>query len=196
MIQSSVSSELGDRRPDISAEVLGSGSNPLFLLAIDSVGFLYRCMTHPLIPPILELAAPVATELGLELVGAVFQTSKRPPVLRVDIRNPAADTSLDDCERMSRALETQLDASELMPTAYVLEVSSPGTARELATEREFAVFQGFGVAVKTYAPYQGKKEWLGRLQGRDDQHVYLNQKGRTVAIPRQLVAKIQLDAAR
>jgi len=153
-------------------------------------------MTHPLIPPILELAAPVAAQLGLDLVGAVFQTSKRPPVLRVDIRNPAAETSLDDCERMSRALEVALDASSLLPDAYVLEISSPGIASDLTAERDFEVFQGFAVAVQTAVPYQGKQEWLGRLRGRDAEHVYLNQKGRTVAIPRSLVAAVRLDGDR
>ncbi|NJK99434.1 MAG: ribosome maturation factor RimP [Spirulinaceae cyanobacterium RM2_2_10] len=152
-------------------------------------------MTHPLVPHILDLAAPVAAQLDLELVGAMFQTGKQPPVLRVDIRNPTADTSLDDCERMSRALEAHLDASDLIPDAYVLEVSSPGTSRQLSTEREFEVFQGFVVTVKTYAPHQGKKEWQGCLSGRDAEHVYINQKGRSIAIPRQLVASIQLTEA-
>ncbi len=62
-------------------------------------------MTHPLIPQLIDLAAPVAEDLGLEVVGAVFHTNRRPPVLRVDIRNCTGDTSLEDCERMSHALE-------------------------------------------------------------------------------------------
>ena len=60
-------------------------------------------MTHPLIPPILDLAIPIAAELGLDIVDVAFQTNKRPPVLRIDIRNLQQDTSLDDCEKMSRA---------------------------------------------------------------------------------------------
>ena len=72
-------------------------------------------MTHPLIPQLIDLATPVAENLGLEVVGAVFHTNRRPPVLRVDIRNSDGETSLDDCERMSRALEETLDAMELIP---------------------------------------------------------------------------------
>ncbi|MDB9313161.1 ribosome maturation factor RimP [Spirulina sp. CS-785/01] len=150
-------------------------------------------MTHPLIPKILELATPIAEQLGLEMVGAVYQTGKRPPILRVDIRNPDTDTSLDDCERMSRSLEEQLDATELIPNAYVLEVSSPGISRQLITDRDFVAFKGFAVLVKTYAPFKGKKSWTGRLQGRDEESLYLNQKGRAIAIPRQQVAKVQLS---
>jgi ribosome maturation factor RimP len=62
-------------------------------------------MTHPLIPQLLDLAIPIAENIGLEVVGAVFHTDRRPPVLRVDIRNGVGNTGLNDCERMSRALE-------------------------------------------------------------------------------------------
>ena len=153
-------------------------------------------MTHPLIPQIIDWATPIAEKLGLEVVGVVFQTNRRPPVLRVDIRNLHEETSLDDCERMSRALEATLDAAELIPGSYVLEISSPGISRELTADREFTVFKGFSVIVKTVAPYEDRTEWRGQLQGRDEAAVYLNQKGRAIAIPRQLVAKVQLDGQR
>ena len=150
-------------------------------------------MTHPLIPQIIDLAAPIAQEFGLDVVSAVFQTNKTPPVLRVDIRNLKSDTSVDDCEKMSRALEQQLDTTGIIPDSYVLEISSPGISRQLTTDREFISFKGFSLTVKTYGPYEGKKEWRGKLKRRDDQAVYLNQKGREIAIPRQLIARVQLD---
>lgn len=150
-------------------------------------------MTHPLIPQLIDLATPVAEKLGLEVVGAVFHTDRRPPVLRVDIRNCFGDTGLDDCERMSRALEEQLDATDIIPDAYVLEISSPGISRQLTTDREFISFKGFAVLVTTSEPYDGHKEWRGKLNGRDETSVYLNQKGRAIAIPRQLVTRVQLD---
>lgn len=150
-------------------------------------------MTHPLIPKIIEFATPIAENLGLEVVEAVFQTNKCPPILRIDIRNLDHHTSLNDCERMSRALEETLDQIDLIPGSYVLEVSSPGISRKLTSDREFIVFKGFEVLVKTEIPYENHKEWRGKLQGRDEAAIYLNQKGRTVPIPRPLVASVQLD---
>jgi ribosome maturation factor RimP len=149
-------------------------------------------MAHPLIPQILELAAPVAESLGLEVVNAVFHTNQNPPVLRVDVRNREQDTGLDDCELMSRALETTLDEAGLIPDQYVLEVSSPGISSLLTTDREFVSFRGFPTLVKTSEPFQGHSEWTGNLVRRDDEAVYINKKGRTIAIPRNLVTRVQL----
>lgn len=149
-------------------------------------------MTHPLIPQVLDLAAPVAASLGLEVVGAVFQTNQYPPILRVDIRNLQDDTGLDDCEQMSRALEAALDSANLIPDAYVLEISSPGVSRSLMTDREFISFKGFPVTVTTVEPHDGHKSWTGLLIRRDDESIYLNRKGRTIAIPRPLVNTVQL----
>jgi ribosome maturation factor RimP len=151
-------------------------------------------MAHPLIPQITDIATPIAADLGLELVAVIFHTNQRPPALRVDIRNPTADTGLQDCERMSRALEAALDAQEIVPFPYALEVSSPGTSRELTTDREFNAFNGFAVRVTLEPPTEeGKTELHGQLIQRDDTKIYLSQKGRTVEILRESVGKVYLD---
>jgi ribosome maturation factor RimP len=141
----------------------------------------------------MELATAVGADLQLEVVGAVFHTNQRPPVLRVDIRNPLADTSLDDCERMSKSLEAALDAAETISEPYVLEISSPGVSRYLTADRDFISFKGFPVTVTTAEPWQGKLEWQGQLIDRDDKSVQIGQKGRTIAIPLNLVAQVKLD---
>jgi len=149
-------------------------------------------MTHPLIPQIIDLAKPVAESLGVTVVAAVFQTNQRPPVLRVDICNPESDTSLDDCEKMSRALEMTLDATDLIPDAYVLEISSPGLSHQLTSDRDFISFKGFEVRIKTSEPYKGQKEWQGNLVSRDETKIYLNQKGRVISLERSSISLVEL----
>src|SRR5579883_2253698 len=166
---------------------MGSGFCPLFLLVL---------MAHPLIPQIIDLASPLAESLGLQVVGAVLHTNQHPPILRVDIYNPERDTSLEDCEQMSRMLETALDAVNILADAYVLEVSSPGISRQLSTDREFVSFKGFPIIVTTSEPYAGHQEWIGQLIRRDETAVHINQKGRAIALPRELVTKVQLDERR
>lgn len=151
-------------------------------------------MAHPVIPQVLEIATPIAKDLGLEVVGAVFQTNHNPPVLRVDVRNTAeVDTSLDDCERMSIALSEELEASNTLPDAYVLEVSSPGVSDQLETERDFSVFKGFVIEVTLHTPHKGKKVWIGTLLERTENKLAISQKGRRVALPRELVESAQLS---
>ncbi|MGB3760414.1 MAG: ribosome maturation factor RimP [Rivularia sp. (in: cyanobacteria)] len=153
-------------------------------------------MTHPLVPEILDLAAPVAEDLELEVVKVVFHTNQSPPILRVDIRNPIKDTSLNDCERMSRNLEATLDAASIIPDAYVLEVSSPGISQQLQTDREFNSFKGFPIKICTSSPHQGQSELNGKLVRRDQKSVYLNKKGRVIEIPRSNIISVLLDEER
>jgi ribosome maturation factor RimP len=68
---------------------------------------------------------------------------------------------LDDCARVSRALEGPFD--ERIDRSYVLEVSSPGMDRPLHTEDHFRRAVGRLIRVKTYAPVQGGRVWSGRL---------------------------------
>lgn len=150
-------------------------------------------MTHPLIPHILEIATPIAQALNLEIVNIVFQSNKNPPVLRVDIQNLSGDTSLDNCEKMSRQLEETLDAQNIIPSAYVLEISSPGIGDNLTHDREFISFKGFPVIVESSTEYKKHTQWQGTLQGRDEKAVYVNCKGKIVSIPREIVTKVQLE---
>ncbi|MBD2427892.1 ribosome maturation factor RimP [Phormidium sp. FACHB-1136] len=151
-------------------------------------------MTHPIIPQVLALAAPVAEQLGLEVVEAVFQTNQSPPVLRIDIRSlENEDTGLEDCEKMSQALEEVLDGSDLIPDTYVLEVSSPGVSSDLSTDRDFIVFKGFMVEVRLAEPYRGKQTWVGQLLRRDDAAVVISQRGKPISLPRAIITAVELS---
>ena len=150
-------------------------------------------MTHPLIPKIMDLATPVADHLGLDVVNAVFHTNQNPPVLRIDIRSRAGDTGLKDCEAMSQSLDLVLDETELIPDAYVLEVSSPGVSKLLSSDRDFISFKGFPVTIETTEPHKGQTQWQGQLIRRDELAVALSLKGRTVKIPNAIIATVQLD---
>jgi ribosome maturation factor RimP len=150
-------------------------------------------MTNPLIPEITEIAKPIAQDLNLEIVNLVFLSHQNPPVLRVDIRNLSGDTSLDNCEKMSRLLEETLDANNIIPSAYVLEISSPGIGDNLTSDREFISFKGFPVMVETNTEYKKRTQWDGNLQGRDEKAIHINCKGKMVAIPREIVTRVTLE---
>lgn len=81
--------------------------------------------------------------LGFELVELRRGGTKGRPLVDVRIdRLDGAKVTVDDCARVSRAIEPRLDAGDVVGTRYVLEVSSPGVERPLRTAAEWRRFAG------------------------------------------------------
>lgn len=97
-----------------------------------------------------ELEARVE-DLGYELVDLRWAGSGRRPLLklRIDVPGSAqgAGITVDDCAKVSRALERWLDDLDGLSDRYVLEVSSPGVNRPLVRDRDFERFAGETIAV-------------------------------------------------
>ncbi|MBL8998691.1 MAG: ribosome maturation factor RimP [Gemmatimonadetes bacterium] len=102
-----------------------------------------------------ELAA-----LGMELVELRFGGSKGRPVLDVRVdRLDREKVKVGDCQQASRAIEARLDADpSLIPSRYVLEVSSPGMERPLRKAAEWERFVGRLASVN--APVLGGRQEL------------------------------------
>ena len=75
--------------------------------------------------------------------------------LRVTIDSPSGIT-IDDCERVHRAIDPVIDEHDPIENAYHLEVSSPGIERVLRTDAHLAAFAGEEVEVRLYAAVDGK----------------------------------------
>jgi ribosome maturation factor RimP len=79
---------------------------------------------------IRDLVRPTLAQCGVELFDAHWDGRTAPRTLRLSI-DAAGGVSLDDCERVSTAVAALLDVHDLIPDAYMLEVSSPGAERAL-----------------------------------------------------------------
>lgn len=140
--------------------------------------------------------------LGYELVELERAGSRTRPILRLRIdRQPGGDgggVTLDDCARVSRALEAQLDADPALSERYTLEVSSPGVERPLRRDRDFERFAGEEIAVQGDAPLAGRArrlegELLGLVQGERGAAVRLRlADGAEVDVPREEIGKAHL----
>lgn len=118
---------------------------------------------------VAALAAPIAEQCGCEYVDTEYAKQGRDWLLTVYIDKPGGVT-IDDCEKVSRALETVLDEKDPVPGTYTLVVSSPGLDRPIKTQRDFERAIGTVVDVKLYKPFLGSKEYTGELKaaGPDD----------------------------
>ena len=107
----------------------------------------------PTRPKIRREAEDRLLDLGIDLVSMDWAGSPNRPVIRLRIeRNPMGDppVTLDDCARVSRALESWLDEHDEIPERYVLEVSSPGVERPLTRPQDWERFAGEPVVVEGY----------------------------------------------
>ena len=138
--------------------------------------------------------------LGYELVEVRWGGSGRRPSLRVRIDRPDAaageGVTVDDCAKVSRALEPWLDERADLPDRYVLEVSSPGVDRPLLKDRDYERFRGERVAIKGREVLAGRARRLeGELLGLEGDGGAVRLRlpdGDEVSIPRDQVAGANL----
>jgi ribosome maturation factor RimP len=127
-------------------------------------------MKDRVVERVWEIAEPVVTQEGLEMVDIEFRREPRGMVLRLflDREGGATDehgrgVSMDDLTRVSRQLGDLLDVHDAVPGAYTLEVSSPGIDRRLRRPDHFERYLGKQVRVRTAMPIQGRRVFTGVL---------------------------------
>jgi ribosome maturation factor RimP len=138
-----------------------------------------------------QLVQPILDALGLELVDLEFVREGGRWFLRVFIDKPGG-VSLTDCQNVSERLGPLLDVKDPIPHAYHLEVSSPGLERPLKKPADYVRYQGRKVQVRTYAPIEGRRRFVGRLQKAGTEEITVEVDGVEFTIPLAQVAAARL----
>ncbi len=119
-----------------------------------------------------ELIAPSVRALGYALVRLKMMGGKTRPTLQIMAeRDDGVEMTVDDCAQLSRAISALLDVEDPIPSAYQLEVSSPGIDRPLVRLEDFERFAGHVAKVELARPIDGRKRYRGRLLGREGEVV-------------------------
>ena len=140
-----------------------------------------------------DLISPVAEQLGLRLWDVRFVKEGTEHYLRITIDSEEGIT-IDDCEKMHRAIDPLLDEADPIDEAYHLEVSSPGIERELKEDWQIEACEDWDVEVRLYAPLNGAKSYLGKLAGLNeagDILLAVDGKEEPLAFPRASVATLK-----
>lgn len=112
---------------------------------------------------VYSIAKPIAENLNLEIWDVKFVKEGPNRYLRIFIDNDAGIT-LDDCEKMSRAINDPLDELDPIPFSYILEVCSPGIERELTKDWHFQKYINSEIIIKFIRPNESnEKETVGTL---------------------------------
>jgi ribosome maturation factor RimP len=148
-------------------------------------------MTVTLREKLIALIEPVLAQLGYELVELEYAAGRTSAVVRIFIDQPAG-ISVDDCERVSRDVAALLDVDDPIPTAYTLEVSSPGFDRVLRMPGHFERFVDERIYVELQAPRAGRKRYTGILKTVSAAGIEMEVDKQTVAVPFGEIAKARL----
>jgi len=132
---------------------------------------------------------PVVEGLGFECWGIDFVSQGKHSVLRVFIESlettsdegksssddEASESGIElkDCEVVSRQLGGVLDVEDPIRGDYTLEVSSPGMDRPLYQLSQYERFKGSQVSLKLRMPYEGRRKYVGRLNGVEGNDILL-----------------------
>ncbi len=107
-------------------------------------------------------------------VEAVF-SAPTPSAATSPASAPPGSASIDQCEELSRHLALALDVEDVIPEAYVLEVSTPGLTRTFFSLAQMRPYLGDMVEARLHAPLAlrgghpaaagdaGRRIWRGRL---------------------------------
>ena len=141
---------------------------------------------------VTKIAEPLAEELGYFLWDVEYVKEGADMYLRITIDSEEGIT-IDDCEKMHRAIDPLLDEADPIDEAYHLEISSPGIERDLKNEMQINACEGWDVEVRLYAPINGSKSYLGELVGLDEENnvVITTASGEERRFPRASVASLK-----
>jgi ribosome maturation factor RimP len=132
-----------------------------------------------LIERVRAIADRVAGSYELEIFDVQFRRESSGMVLRVRLDRPGPSAvpedsvSVDDCTRVSRDLSALLDVEDIVPTAYTLEVSSPGLDRPLRHLKDYRRFEGRRAKLVMREAVDGQTFFKGVLRGVEDTEVLI-----------------------
>ncbi len=121
-----------------------------------------------------EIAEPLVTHEGLEMVDVEFRRESRGMVLRLYLDREGG-VSLDDLTHVSRQLGDLLDVHDAVPGPYTLELSSPGINRRLRRPEHFRRYLGKRVRVRTAGAVAGRRGFVGTLQSVDAEGIVVEE---------------------
>lgn len=119
-----------------------------------------------------EILEPVIESLGYRLVRVRLMSSGG-RTLQIMAERPDGSMTIEDCERVSRAVSPILDVEDPIEGSYRLEISSPGIDRPLVRLDDFSRWAGHEAKVEMRTPIDGRKRFRGMIEGAGEGRIAL-----------------------
>ncbi len=119
-----------------------------------------------------ELVEPLLSSRHAHLVELLVRPAGSRLVLTFLV-DTAMGIRLDELRHLNQAIGALLDEHEVIPSAYLLEVSSPGLDRPLKSTADFERVIARRIKVFTWVPVNMKREYVGELLGANEETILL-----------------------
>jgi ribosome maturation factor RimP len=149
-------------------------------------------MSRDLSESIRKLVEPIVSAEGLELVDLILKRGPKRWLLRIFIDHPEG-INHGHCQNISRLVGAVLDVEDIIPKAYMLEVSSPGLDRPLKRPEDFDRFKERLIKIKLGFPINGKLLVKGRLKGIANNLVRVEGQEGLVSVPYENITEARLE---
>lgn len=142
---------------------------------------------------VYELIDPIVSEEGCDLLDVELGSEYGQRTLRVYI-GKAGGVGIQDCSRVSQAIEDVIEVEGVVSGRYNLEVSSPGLDRPLTKTSHFQEAIGRTVKVQTVEKIDGRQNYRGILKQADADRLTIEIDNQEFQVPMQAVRKANLKA--
>ena len=153
---------------------------------------LGKITSKEIIDRVKDIATPILLSEGMESVEIEYRREAKGWVLRLYI-DKKGGVSIDDCTYISQEIGRTLDVEDFILTPYTLEVSSPGLARPLKSDKDFIKYRNHLIKVKTFDPIGNRRRFKGKLLGISEDRIEIEVDGGIFHIPLANVAKANLE---
>ncbi|MFN7184880.1 MAG: ribosome maturation factor RimP [Alphaproteobacteria bacterium] len=136
----------------------------------------------PLEAQVHALIEPSIVAMGFRLVQLKLNDGSKNRLLQIMAERPDGSITLEDCANISRQVSAVLDVEDIIPTAYRLEVGSPGLDRPLVRLQDYINYQGFTAKLETILPIQGRRRFTGEILAPEGETLRIKVDGEIYAI--------------
>ena len=138
-----------------------------------------------------EIVKNTVEGLGFELWGYEYRPHTESALLRIFIEKEQGIT-VDDCAQVSRQIGAVLDVENIIPVAYILEVSSPGLDRVLFTPEQYLNYIGDTIKIRTRTPINERRNFKGSLERVTNDSATLKVDNQEFEIPFETIDRARL----
>ncbi|MGE4192272.1 MAG: ribosome maturation factor RimP [Pseudodesulfovibrio sp.] len=138
-----------------------------------------------------EIIRPEVENLGYVFWGLTSPATGKKRVVRIYIDGPEG-VNIDQCAEVSRQVGLMLEVEDVIPGAFVLEVSSPGLERLFFSPDQMAGYVGRKVDVLLQEPVGDRRKFKGELTGVKDDTITLDVEGNSIDFDWTAIKKVAL----